>query len=432
VSLPAYFATNHGCSYMLSGEWLKTLPDLPQRDPASPVYDEAIASTPASGDSTKPVGLGAFKLESFTPGNGNAFVAVRNDDYWRGPNGITGEDLPYLDKVEIVVAVDIDSRSSALRSGQFQIIHTSNADEIAAFLEDDGFESHVSDTFGETNYLMLNVAEGTNATTGKPLDAAGANADSPLLHLSCRKALAHAIDYDRYNEERAAGLSKVANGPFPEGSIGWLEDTGYPKFDVDAAKTEFEKCLQESGKDKVTVSFNTTNDPFNVESNELILAMWRDAFGDQIDATISPIEQGQYIGLGLTGTFEILGWRSHSGSDPDQQRRWWSSTTAFPIGETGTNFGRFVDPVIDEALNTIRTNGDPDARREATEAINRRFGEQVYNLWLSWALWGVITQPQVNGVEVNVLPGGGKGPGVYFGGRHQIAQIWCDDGDCGG
>ncbi len=431
VSLPAYFATNHGCSYMLSGEWLKTLPDLPQRDPASPVYDEAIAATPASGDATHPVGLGAFKFESYTPGNGNAFVAVRNDDYWRGANGSTGEDLPYLDKVEIVVAVDINSRSSALRSGQFNIIHTSNADEIAAFLEDDGFESHVSDTFGETNYLMLNVAEGTNATLGAPLDPDGTNADSPLLHLSCRKALAHAIDHERYNEEREAGLPTIANGPFPKGSIGWLEDTGFPEFDLDAARTEFDKCLQETGQQKITVSFNTTNDPFNVESNTLVLAMWQDAFGDQIDATITPIEQGQYIGLGLTGQFEILGWRSHSGSDPDQQRRWWSSSTAQPLGTTGTNFGRFVDPVIDENLNIIRTNGDPAARKAATEAINRRFGEQVYNLWMSWALWGVITQPQVNGVEVNVLPAGGNGPGVYFGGRHQIAQIWCDDGDCG-
>ena len=71
------------------------------------------------------------------------------------------------------------------------------------------------------------------------------------------------------------------------------------------------------------------------------------------------------------------------------------------------------------------------ARREAAETINRRFGEQVYNLWLNWALWGVITAPQVNGVENNVLPGGGEGPGVYFGGRHQIAQLWCDEGDCG-
>ena len=70
-------------------------------------------------------------------------------------------------------------------------------------------------------------------------------------------------------------------------------------------------------------------------------------------------------------------------------------------------------------------------RGEAAETINRRFGEQVYNLWLNWALRGVITAQQVNGVENNVLPGGGEGPGVYFGGRHQIAQLWCDEGDCG-
>ena len=430
VSLPAYFATNHGCSYMLSGEWLKTLPDLPQRNPQSPVYDPAIAAIPATGDPTKPVGLGAFKFESYTPGNGNAFVATRNDDYWRGPNGITDEQLPYLDRIEIVVVVDIDSRSNGLRSGQFQIMHTANADEIDRFLGDDSFETHASDKFAETNYLMLNVAQGTNQVTGKPLDPQGANANSPLVHLSCRKALAHAIDYDRLNEERNAGLAKVANGPFPEGSIGYVEDTAYPTFDPEAAQSEFDTCLQEYGQPKMTLSFNTTNDPFNVESNALILSMWKDQFGDRINATITPIEQGQYIGLALVGNFQVFGWRSHSGSDPDQQRRWWSATTANPIGELATNFGRFVDPVINESLDTIRTNPDKDARREAAEAINRQFGEQVYNLWLNWALWAVITQPQVNGVTNNVLMDGSKGPGVYFGGRHQIAQMWCDNGKC--
>jgi ABC-type transport system substrate-binding protein len=136
VSLPAAFASGHGCSYMLSGEWLKTLPDLPQRDPANPVYDEAIAAVPASGDPAQPVGLGAFKFESYTPGNGNSFKAVRNDDYWRGdgPNG-TGEGMPYLDAIEIVVSVDIDGRSNAVRSGEFHIMHTSNTDEIARFME---------------------------------------------------------------------------------------------------------------------------------------------------------------------------------------------------------------------------------------------------------------------------------------------------------
>ena len=74
---------------------------------------------------------------------------------------------------------------------------------------------------------------------------------------------------------------------------------------------------------------------------------------DKVQATITPIEQGQYIGLALNGTFEAFGWRSHFGSDPDQQRMWWYSAAASPIGQLALNFGRFKDPVIDEALDTI-------------------------------------------------------------------------------
>jgi peptide/nickel transport system substrate-binding protein len=430
VSLPAYFGSLHGCSYMMSPEWLKTLPDDPHRTEGNRVYDPAIAALPANGDPSKPVGLGAFVLESYTPGNGNSFKATRNEDYWRGPNGITGEELPYLDAIEYVVAVDIDSRSNALRSGQFDIIHTANTDEIVAFQEDDEFETIVSSEYGETNYIMLNVAEGTNPVTGAAMDPTGSNADSPLLQVACRRALAHAIDEDRLNEERGGGISPPANGPFPEGSIGWLEDTGYPTYDLDAAEAEMETCLEETGTDGIEFSFNTTNDPFNVETNTLIISMWQEAFGDRVSATISPIEQGQYIGLALTGTFDLFAWRNHGGFDPDMQRRWWSSATASPIGSLALNFGRFRDPVIDESLDVIRTNPDPDARREAAEDINRAFGENVYNLWLSWTLWGVMSPDYVHDVEANPLPAGGNGLGFAMGGRHQIPQIWCTDGAC--
>ena len=83
--------------------------------------------------------------------------------------------------------------------------------------------------------------------------------------------------------------------------------------------------------------------------------MWTEAFGDQVNVTITPIEQGQYIGLALVGDFEALGWRSHFGADPDAQRKWWQSAGASPIGVLALNFGRFKDPVIDEAFDTILT-----------------------------------------------------------------------------
>ena len=45
-------------------------------------------------------------------------------------------------------------------------------------------------------------------------------------------------------------------------------------------------------------------------------------------------------------------------------------------------------------------------------------------------LWGIIEQPYVNGTESNQLPDGTKGIGLAFAGRHQVNQMWCDDGNC--
>ena len=81
------------------------------------------------------------------------------------------------------------------------------------------------------------------------------NAASPLLNVHCRRALAHATDQQRLAEERGAGLVQPANGPFPPGSVGYLEDTGYPAYDPDAAAAEMDTCLSElgTGHDRVHV-----------------------------------------------------------------------------------------------------------------------------------------------------------------------------------
>jgi peptide/nickel transport system substrate-binding protein len=251
-----------------------------------------------------------------------------------------------------------------------------------------------------------------------------------MLTKACRQALAASIDLDRLSEEVGGGIAKPANGPFPPGSRGYLEDTGYPAYDLDAANDYMDDCLAEQGTDSISFSFNTTNDPFNVETNTLIISMWTEAFGNKVQADITPIEQGSYIGLALTGDFEVFGWRNHGGSDPDQQLLWWYSASAAPIGGQALNFGRFHDDVIDENLITIRTNPDEEARTAAAEAVNQRFGEEVYNLWTTWSIWGVISQPYVNDQDLNPLPDGDEGIGLAFAGRHQLSQIWCDEGKC--
>jgi peptide/nickel transport system substrate-binding protein len=421
VALPSYFVAGF---HMMSKQWLSSLPDVPHRVEGTPVYDAALAATPANGDATKPVGLGAFKFESYTPGNGNTFRAVRNPDYWRGPNGITGEDLPYLDAIEAVVYVDVDSRSNAVRSGDIDVMQTDNADTVRQFLDDDTMKTISSNKWAEVGYILINMAEGPE------IDPEGTNANNPLLTLPCRQALAAAIDLERYRDERRGGLSAVPTGPFPPGAMGYLEDTGYPRYDVDQAKKYMESCLTERGTESIEFTFNTTNDPFNVESNQLILSMWEEAFGDQVKATVTPIEQGQYIGLALFGTYQAQGWANHGGFEPDHQRLWWHSTSSTPVGQQALNFGRFRDPIIDEALDVAKSSPDVEERRAAAETINRQFGENVYNLWLTHSQWGIVSQPYVNGVEAAVFPDGTPIVGLAGAGAHQTNHMWCDEGKC--
>ena len=434
------------CGQMFSQAWLETLPNNPLYvSPASPLPAEMkeAAKAGATGDPSMPVGLGAFKFVSYTPGNGNSFIAERNPDYWRGANGITGENLPYLDEIEFVVAVDIQGRSNGLRAGQFDIIHTANADEISKY-EGDDFVLLQANDYGETSHNLINVASGVNPVlafvrgAAEPLamDPLGLNSTNPLVNLSCRKALAHAFDGERFANERHQGLVQVANGPFPPGSVGYLEDSGYPSYDPDAARAEFEQCKADSGQNPVTFAFNTTNDAFNVESNELVVALWTETLGDELVVSIQPIEQGQYINLALAGVFQMQGWRNHGGVDPSEQWYWWHSATASPIDPTvpelALNFGRFQDPDIDAAFLAIRHNPDPTARKAAAEEVNRAFGRNVWNLWTYWTLWGIIANPRVQNITDLPIPGNDENTFPVISGKHHLGQIWCTEGNCQG
>ncbi len=78
------------CGMMFSPTWMATLPNNPLNNPPF-VTEEEQAELDLTGDPAAPVGSGAFVFESYTPGNGNSFKAVRNEDYWRGDGAELGD-----------------------------------------------------------------------------------------------------------------------------------------------------------------------------------------------------------------------------------------------------------------------------------------------------------------------------------------------------
>lgn len=366
---------------------------------ASPTW-LAAAATDAALEG-QPVGTGPFVFKSYEPGG--SYVGTKNAEYWRAAEG-----LPYLDQIEYRFLPDGQARKNALLAGDIDIMHTSSGEVITELRDADEGKVELTEisAFGETSFTLMNV--------GDPA--------SPISDVRVRRALAAAVDNEILVDRTSGGINEVANGPFSPDQVGHLDETAYPEYDPEAAKALLDEYKAEKGVDSVTVAYTTTTDPANLATAELVKQFW-----EQVGFTVelAQIEQGQFIVTALTGDFQMFGWRNHGGVDPDGQRIWWHSETADPAPGLALNFGRIKDPVIDENLDKLRATNDEAEIKAAAEAINEQFGEQAYNLWAYWTVWGIAKAPSVNGLDDFVLPDGQKEIyGNGFGGSHQVAQLW--------
>lgn len=381
-SFPAILTTQIG--YMASPAWLAEVDD----DPAA-----ALA----------PVGTGPFIHDSYDPESGT-FIAQRNPDYWQ-------PGLPHLDEIEFRVLPGVRDRMDALMSGEVDVTHAVEGDYVRQF-RDLGSEIELFESaeFGETAFVLLNQG----------------GVDSPIRDRRLRIALAQAVDWGLLAEVRDAGVFELANGPFPPGTVGHLTDTGYPDHDAEAAAAAIDAI--EADRGPVQLSFVLAEDPHNVVTGEMIAGFW-EAAGVEVD--IEVISQDALAGNVSTGGADAYLFRLHSGIDPDLQSIYWTSENSAEPPAIALNFSRFEDPEIDAALDVIRESSDPEERREAAEAINLRFGQEVYNLWFDWVVWAVAARPGVRDlVSGSVLPDGTPAlpTGISFAGSHQTAQIWIDPG----
>ena len=340
----------------------------------------------------RPIGTGPFRFEEWKVND--HLTVVRNDDYWQAG-------LPYLDAIEFRPMIEASQRLNALEAGEVDALQTSGALVIETLRElaVEGEARLVeSADYTDLSYTLLNTAV------------------PPFDNALARRALALAIDRRALNETRNDGILEVASGPFSRGTMGYLDDTGYPEPDVEQARALVQKYEEETGLD-FSFTLASLPDPTVIETAQ----MWKE-YGEQVGMTIAlePTEQAQMISDAIAGNFGALLWRMHPGGDPDTQYVWWYSTSV-------VNFGKFKDREIDRLLDAGRAESDAATRRVIYEKINRRFAEQLYNLWSWWTLWAIGTAPDVHGIPGPDLPDGSKpSPGLAMG--HSVAGIWIDQG----
>jgi peptide/nickel transport system substrate-binding protein len=352
------------------------------------------------------IGTGPFVLKDWVVND--HFDATKNPNYWQ--KDADGVQLPYLDEIEFKPLPDGQQRINSVVSNTVQIEATSSAldiEQLRALADQKKVTLTESDKFAEVNYVMLNAT--------KP----------PFDNIHARLALAYATDREQLNQVRAHDILTVASGPFAPGSVGYLEDAGFPAYDLDKAKSEVAAYKADTGQDLSFTLGGTAGDPEGVQTQEYLKGVWEEA-GMSVD--LNQIEQAQYINTAIARDFQAFGWRNHPGSDADTQYVWWhcDNGAAAPAAcDNPVNFGGFNDPAINTDLQNGRSDLDPATRVKDYESLNQEFSKQVWNLWTSWALWGIATTPNIHGIMGPNLPDGSPPfPGLATG--NPMTTIWIE------
>jgi len=352
---------------------------------------------------TKLIGTGPFKLKEWAIND--HFTAEKNPDYWE--TDADGVQLPYLDEIEFRPIIEGQQRVNSLESGQISAMHTSDAlliDQLRGLVDSNTVGLVESDKFAEVGYILINSTV------------------EPFNNEHARLAVQYAWDRETYNEVRNKGILTNASGPFAEGAVGYLQDSGYPDFDLDKAKAEVEAYKADTGKD-LAFTLGSTPDPNAVADQQLVAQMF-EAAGAKV--SLSQTEQTQYINDAIGKNYQIQGWRNHPGSDPDTQYVWWHCSNAPPDPcDNPINFSGFNDPVINDLLDKGRTEIDPAKRKGYYEDLNREFAKAAWSLWGQWVIWAIGTAPNVHGIMGPDLPDGSKPfPGLATG--HPMTGIWIE------
>jgi peptide/nickel transport system substrate-binding protein len=93
-----------------------------------------------------------------------------------------------------------------------------------------------------------------------------------------------------------------------------------------------------------------------------------------------------------------------------------------PTPPNPVNFGRFNDPEINRLLDEGRTTADPAQRKTIYEDLNKQFAKQLWNLWASYTIWSIATQPNVHGGSAALPDGSGPFLGLATG--HPVSGMW--------
>jgi ABC-type transport system substrate-binding protein len=361
---------------------------------------QLAAEKPAS--SNQPIGSGPFIQKEWIPDN--HWMGTKNANYWR--SDAKGNKLPYLDSVEFRPIIDPQTRTSALLSGDINMMQTTDWPAINKLQAEaaSGNVQFVGD-HGETeeSFVLFNTSK--------------APVDDPRV----RVGLAWCTDRDQVLVINETPADKAADSQFAPDSPYYV-NTNFPNNDV-AKGTELINSYKKDHPGEVTVVLGTTPVPGNTATTALLAQQWQRC---GVTVQQKTTEQSKFIIDAATGQFEANLWRQFAASDPDGDYQWWTGKNA--TGVLALNFARLNDPQINEALDKARATPDETVRKQAYATVQTRQTELVPYIWLAHAQWAIGAAKNIRNLTNVSLPDGQTSAPMVagFDGAIRLTETWIE------
>ena len=295
--------------------------------------DQHVSIFPAgTTDLSKGIGTGGYVLEKWEPGV-RAFTK-RNPNYWK-------EGFAHFDEVEVTAINDVNARTSALRTGQIDVINRCERKTFHLLSKAPGVQSVVQKGMRHYNFPMR---------TDMP----------PFNDNNIRMAMKHAIDREDILKTVLRGYGEVGNDhPISRLNQFYAKELPQRKYDPDKAKF----YLQKAGLSKFSIDHHVADVAFEGAMDAALLFQQHAAKANiDIEVIRSP-NDGYWSSVWMNKPFTAAYWSGRPTED-------WMFSDAYAAGaawnETFWDHKRF-----NELLKKGRIELDPSKRREIYVEMQR-------------------------------------------------------------